>query len=118
MKRFLTAFACILMIASSSIAAANAPSAGQMPPGARLNHAFGRLPMRFEANLGQTDPRVGCMARGEGYALFLPPTEAAIAVRAPGEEGSVGALRMRLRGSSPEPAVAGVDRLPGASNYL
>lgn len=35
---------------------------------------FGRasnLPMSFETNLGQTDPRVKFLTRGLGYSLFL-----------------------------------------------
>jgi hypothetical protein len=31
--------------------------------------AYGRLPMRFEANIGQVDPRVKFLSRGAGYNL-------------------------------------------------
>src|SRR5688500_10696516 len=37
----------------------------------RLRQAFGRLPLTFEANHGQTDPHVQFLARGPGYTLFL-----------------------------------------------
>jgi hypothetical protein len=36
--------------------------------------------MSFEANTGQTDQRVKFLARGEGYSLFLTPTEAVLSM--------------------------------------
>ena len=39
------------------------------------------LPMRFEANQGQTDPQVNFISRGSGYTLFLTPTEAVMVLR-------------------------------------
>ncbi len=37
-----------------------------------------RMPLQFEANRGQTDPRVKFLARGKGYTLFLTGTEAVL----------------------------------------
>src|ERR1044072_4386184 len=37
---------------------------------------YGKLPLRFEPHVGQTDARVKCLARGGGYTLFLTNTEA------------------------------------------
>lgn len=37
----------------------------------RVNDQYGRLPLGFERNDGQTDPRVAFLSRGPGYALFL-----------------------------------------------
>ena len=47
--------------------------------GAHLLKAHGQLPLSFEVNAGQTDPRVKFLARGAGYTLFLTPTEAVVA---------------------------------------
>src|ERR1700760_3927876 len=33
--------------------------------------AYGKLPLQFEANRGQTDERVRFIARGAGYNIFL-----------------------------------------------
>ena len=33
--------------------------------------AFGRLPLHFEANVGQAEPKVRFLGRGSGYALFF-----------------------------------------------
>ena len=38
--------------------------------------AFAQLPLIFEPNIGQTDPRVRFLSRGLGYSLFLTPKEA------------------------------------------
>ena len=46
--------------------------------GARLPELFGRLPLHFEINQGQTDSQVQFLARGPGYTLFLTPTEAVL----------------------------------------
>jgi hypothetical protein len=43
--------------------------------------AYARLPMSFELNKGQVDPRVKFISRGPGYTLFLTPTEAVFSLR-------------------------------------
>src|SRR5207247_8230452 len=45
---------------------------------ARVNATYGRLPLYFEANQGQSDPQVRFLARGGGHTLFLTPTEAVL----------------------------------------
>jgi len=44
-----------------------------------LVEAYGRLPLTFEANRGQTDGSVKFLSRGNGYTLFLTATEAVLA---------------------------------------
>jgi hypothetical protein len=43
----------------------------EKPAGPAPGNAYGRLPLSFELNQGQTDARVKFLARGHGYALFL-----------------------------------------------
>ena len=43
-----------------------------------VNESLGKLPLSFEANQGQTDEQVKFLARGNGYNLFLTPTEAVL----------------------------------------
>src|SRR5215472_1169351 len=38
---------------------------------ARLVEAYGKLPLSFEINKGQTDPQVKFLSRGGGYSLLL-----------------------------------------------
>ncbi|MDD5502984.1 MAG: hypothetical protein PHH26_05945 [Candidatus Thermoplasmatota archaeon] len=52
-------------------------------PKARLVEAYGKLPLSFEANQGQTDKQARFLARGPGYGLFLTPTEAVLMLRKP-----------------------------------
>src|SRR2546421_11110016 len=48
---------------------------------ARASEAYGKLPLSFEANQGQTDRRGNFVSRGSGYSLFLTPTEAVLRLR-------------------------------------
>jgi CSLREA domain-containing protein len=131
------------------VAKAHAPS----PPedaadgASLLSEAYGRLPLSFEANEGQTAPQVKFLARGNGYNLFLTPTEAVLSLRAPeaarGRSAAVhslthdrsdlsvsanrkskienqkySTLRMSLVGASERAAVEGLDALQGKSNYF
>src|SRR5437763_13456959 len=48
---------------------------------ARLADSYGKLPLSFEANQGQTDPRVKFLSRGKGYTLFLTGDEAVLSLR-------------------------------------
>src|SRR5215216_5823915 len=42
----------------------------------RLLENYGKLPLSFEVNYGQTDPSVKFLSRVTGYTLFLTSTEA------------------------------------------
>jgi len=101
---------------------------------------YGRLPLSFEPNQGQTDPQVRFTSRGKGYSLFLTDTEAVLTLskKNPGslpvkpKEGVNGALRlngapgelktdvvrMQLAGSAPGLKVEGDEQLPGTANYF
>jgi Abnormal spindle-like microcephaly-assoc'd, ASPM-SPD-2-Hydin/Beta-propeller repeat len=93
--------------------------------------AYGNLPLRFEANLGQTDPRVNFVSMGANSALFLTPSGAVLTLnRNPAKpqpsarlshnaknSGRV-ALQFSLRGASKGAIAEGVDPLPGKSNYF
>jgi uncharacterized repeat protein (TIGR01451 family) len=101
--------------------------------------AYGKLPMAFEANEGQTDGRVRFLSRGRGYGLFLTPTEAVLALReptvpeggpsvgagltlpgraAPHASRNVAVLRMKLLGANRAATMVGLDLLPGKTNYF
>ena len=47
----------------------------------RLVASYGKLPLSFEANQGQTDSRVRFLARGGGYTIFLTDNEAVLTFR-------------------------------------
>src|SRR5260370_9030376 len=49
----------------------------------RLVGSYGKLPLSFEVNQGQTDPQVKFLSRGRGYALFLTGDEAVLSLLGP-----------------------------------
>ncbi|MDD5632640.1 MAG: SBBP repeat-containing protein, partial [Methylococcales bacterium] len=113
---------------------------------ARLEESYGKLPLSFEANRGQTDKQVRFVSRGQGYGLFLTPTEAVLSLhkakpagtkagkssglkspvpigKTPGKSVQSGlektaTLRMKLVGGNPNPHIQGLDELPGKVNYF
>ena len=98
---------------SSSLAFA-APDLGANHSGVHVD--FGRLPLSFEPNQGQTDPQVKFLARGAGYGVFLTSDQAVLTLRSSAESSSV--VRMQLAGASPAATPAGTSQLPGKSNYF
>src|SRR5450759_3878316 len=104
------------------------------PTRLRANEAYGKLPLSFEANQGQTDTRVKFLSRGAGYNLFLTSTEAVLSLQqshgagrsqVSRDKASRGlgratndVLRMKLVGANPTPRIEGSDQLPGKSNYF
>jgi hypothetical protein len=86
----------------------------------RARETYGRIPLSFEANRGQTDESVNFLARGAGYALFLKPTEALFSLhRADASTPKAPtALRMKLVGANADATFDGVDELEGKVNYF
>lgn len=80
--------------------------------------AYSQLPLYFEPNRGQTDAQTRFVARGQGYALFLTPSEAVLSLHAKSADRGVSAVGMQLVGANPSPAIVGRDLLQGYSNYL
>ena len=48
---------------------------------AKVNVDFGKLPLSFEANRGQTDARVDYLSRGKGYTLLLTRGQAVLRLK-------------------------------------
>jgi hypothetical protein len=82
---------------------------------AAVDDAFGRMPLAFEPNVGQTHGAVDFLARRPGYTLFLTPAEAVFAFATPGD-GTV--LRLRLDGARADAPAAGEAELAGKVNYF
>ncbi|HYP52952.1 MAG TPA: hypothetical protein VEQ42_05395, partial [Pyrinomonadaceae bacterium] len=117
-----------------------ASHAGEMPS-AQARENYGRIPLSFESNHGQTDGSVNFLARGAGYTLFLKPAEAVFALRNAGcgrrgEEPAerlsqaetraqtsdcdlpAKVLRMRLEGADASAEAVAADELAGKVNYF
>jgi hypothetical protein len=72
--------ACLLTILLSTLALAQ--STPDPAAQGKIVENYGKLPLTFEANQGQTDPRVKFLSRGSGYTLFLTANEAVFSLRA------------------------------------
>lgn len=105
--RSLLGFTILVGLAASAAAA----------PDVRLAESYGKLPLQFEANQGQTDPAVRFLSRGPGYSLYLTAGEAVLMLAKPKTQDSV-ALRMNLVGAARKPQVNGAEELPGKVNYF
>src|SRR5580692_12156149 len=82
---------------------------------------LGQLPLIFEPNQGQADPRAKFLARGSGYSLFLKTDGAVLAMQtahASPAGSSEQFVNMKLVGANPAAVLTGADPLPGKSNYL
>ena len=79
------------------------------------------IPLFFETNQGQTDPRVKFMARGHGYGLFLTADEAVLELQRSAvshQPSAFSVIRMHLAGANNAPQVSGAQLLSGKSNYF
>ena len=101
--------------------------ASTVTPPARMSDAYGRLPIAFEANLGQAEPGVRFLTRGSGYGLYLTPAEAVLAKAkqatdgTPGDKASKGrddSLRLKLVGADSRALMSGADKLTARTNYF
>lgn len=84
--------------------------------------AYGRLPLSFELNQGQQDRHVKFLTRGAGYALFLTPERAVLALeRTAGsrsESSHHTVVAMNLVGANKASRAEGLSKLPGRVNYF
>ncbi len=100
---------------------------------AQLSETYGKLPIRFEANLGQTDERVKFLARDRGYSLFLTPQSAVMVLPVEPAKPATGSVEkvslespetqravvsMSLLNANPSPKMLGEDELVTKSNYF
>ena len=143
MKAEILVLAAFCLLGSPSLATetssressrSSAPDSELSPAAPQPSVAWHRpLPLRFEANRGQSHPKVKFMSRGHGYTLFLTPEEAVLTVMGrpgatramdatpadpAGTPSRTAAVRIRLIDSAPSPKVSGVERLSGRSHYF
>ncbi|HKU76001.1 MAG TPA: SBBP repeat-containing protein [Pyrinomonadaceae bacterium] len=101
---------------------ATAPSKTKTAPGneAQLKMSatenYGKLPLSFERNQGQSAEAVKFLSRSKGYTLFLTPTEAVFSLR--NNEKKTSTLRMKLAGANANAHVTGEQELQGKVNYM
>jgi len=136
-------FACLFLLLNTTFlfSQSNPVSlANQTDPKtqAKILDSYGKAPLAFEANHGQTDARVKFLSRTSGYSLFLTGDEAVLALSGkkanahkakitgvthtlPSDMASAkagGVLRMKLRNANLAAKISGMDELAGTSNYF
>ena len=104
---------------------------------AELVAAYGKLPLRFEANRGQMAKPVKFISRNHAQTLFLTADEAVLelrnekplddsiaqqssnsAVRDQHSEKLAAMVKMKLVGANARSNITALDELPGKSNYF
>ena len=87
----------------------------------KIAEDYGKLPLHFEPNVGQTDERVKFMARGSDYSLFLTGNEAVLSLEKRGEnekQNKRSVVRMQFPGANKAPRSSGSGETAGKSNYF
>ncbi|MEO6726923.1 MAG: SBBP repeat-containing protein [Blastocatellia bacterium] len=79
--------------------------------------SLSQLPLRFEANRGQTHESVRFVSRGQGYTIYLATSQARFELRSNGTNER-SALGLSLIGASNESITEGIEPLPARSNYF
>ncbi len=89
---------------------------------------YGRLPLAFERNQGQTVSEVQFLSRGPGYTAFLSAGSAVLSLRRSALETAAGSasqsadrnatVRFTLLGAASSPTVVGEGPQPGRVNYF
>ncbi|HWQ32051.1 MAG TPA: SBBP repeat-containing protein [Blastocatellia bacterium] len=85
---------------------------------ARVAEAYGRLPLSFEVNNGQTDARAKFISRGQGYTMFLTSNEAVLSLKSAKDKDTTAVLKMKMKGASADPKVTGLEEQAGKSSYF
>lgn len=83
-----------------------------------VDQNYGKLPLSFEPNMGQSDKAVKFLSRGNGYTVFLTETEAVFSLRPNPDAQSRAVLRMTLAGANQNARVQGQQQLAGIVNYM
>ena len=120
--RFLVLLVGATLLIATEVARAGSEqetAQADLPP--RLATSYFQLPLSFEPNQGQTHSNIDFLSRGEGYTLFLTPTEAVLTLRRPSSEETesrTNVVRIQLVGGNRNAKVEGLSDQPGKSNYF
>src|SRR5579883_1925632 len=95
--------ACLPGIVSGALFAATAERIDQAanpnePAISKARATMAKMPLSFEPNRGQTDPRVQYISRGPGYAVFFTKDETVLSLKDTKTSNAV--VRMRFVGGS------------------
>ncbi|MEO7650000.1 MAG: DUF4214 domain-containing protein [Bryobacteraceae bacterium] len=83
---------------------------------AKVKSTVSKLPLAFEANLGQTDARVKYVARASGYTVFLTEKDAVLSMQ--GAPGTTATIRMEFEGSQGAAKITPDQKLSAKATYM
>lgn len=108
----------LLTLAIPSLAQ-TAPSLAPLPvTDRRAYQALDAMPLIFEANEGQHDPRASFVSRTPEYTLYLTDQNATIVHASHKKNGRASAVCMEWLNASPAASAEGDARIAGNSNYF
>jgi hypothetical protein len=126
---------CALTVSAITAACAQQTQASEVAANSSQNtnieELVEKLPLAFEENKGQADPKVKFLSRAKGYQLFLTSQEAVMVfegvskpkpqarpVSAVDQERQATVVRMRFEGSNEAPVATGIEPLEFKTNYF
>lgn len=102
-----------------------------IPSKSTILATFAQLPLRFEANTGQTAKPVSFLSKGNGYVIYFTPEEIVFDYRSTPLKNnhnhktaditsvtSNDVLRMQFIDANKQPTIVGQEELTGKSNYF
>ncbi len=110
-------------------------SEAENPRASASEHSYGKLPLSFEANEGQADSSVQFLSHGQGYTLFLRPSDAFLTLAGPAKQkpavrkahsdanpsaqpAETSVLHIRLEGANPTASASREGRQITRTNYF
>jgi beta-propeller repeat-containing protein/centrosomal CEP192-like protein len=115
---------CVILVTIGTSSSAQSSLATRQGSGAR-NAVYGRLPLTFEMNHGQTAADVKFLSRGQGYTAFLTSGSMVLSLRtsvpataSASKNAGTTTVLFTLVGAAKNPAVVGEDPQPGKVNYF
>ena len=93
-------------------------SASAAPSDQKALEAYGKLPLAFVPNAGQTDARVRFSAKAVGASFYFTQTEAIFSFAKVSDPDRRVVLSLAFLGANPETRLEGRRLLPGKVNYL
>lgn len=79
---------------------------------------YGKLPLSFEENRGQTDSLVKFLSQGSDYSILLAPSEVFLNLQSTGKARRQSSIRMSFPGANSSPAMAGGEKQSAVTSYF
>ena len=116
-----TSLAAVLVFSLSTLSiAANRAGTGRVSEEVKAQAFanYGKLPLSFEENRGQTDARVKFLSHGSDYSILLAPSEVLLNLQSAGKARHRSSIRIGFPGAKSSPVMAGGERQSAISSYF